>query len=284
MPWVDIVTLQTLDEFKGVAAAAWRRFNKPVVMEEDRYEHYRNPGGDIPAWYRRFFWANIVSGAHATYGGVQYVVAVRASLCMSRRMCFVACACFSHASLPLRCRCVSTVLSTPLPARHPRSPAPCFAALSLLRRTWLAAVRGDYTRGVRGYNDSVARGVLADGARDLKHIRSFFRDGRVSMAGVRPSTSVCGTDTTRLLCASSASVVIVYATIEAPAGVLTLTLPRSGVWTMQCFNTHAGVFVSDLTLSTSSRTVRVSCALSGDYVMLLRVGSTSLTRTLWIPE
>ncbi len=74
-PWASIVTLQTLDEYRGAAAATWRGHGKPVVVDEDRYESYRAPEGDQPAWFRRFFWANIVSGAHATYGGIQYVLA-----------------------------------------------------------------------------------------------------------------------------------------------------------------------------------------------------------------
>jgi hypothetical protein len=44
---------------------------QPVILEESRYEYYQTPPGDVPAWFRQLFWVCILSGGHATYGGIK---------------------------------------------------------------------------------------------------------------------------------------------------------------------------------------------------------------------
>jgi hypothetical protein len=70
-PWSDIITLEDLDEVAGELIAEYRqKGDDPVVLDEDRYENYRNPANDR-YFYRRYMWANLLSGGHATYGGLR---------------------------------------------------------------------------------------------------------------------------------------------------------------------------------------------------------------------
>lgn len=67
--WSDMAILQTLDEVEGALAKEYRdKVNYPVVLDEDRYEHYRPPAHPR-YFFRRFMWANLLSGAHPTYCG-----------------------------------------------------------------------------------------------------------------------------------------------------------------------------------------------------------------------
>jgi hypothetical protein len=72
----SIVTMQGIDEFNGVGAKLFRT-NKPVVFDVDRGEFNKRPGTaatkSLAYFYRQLMWSNIVSGAHATYGGIRYV-------------------------------------------------------------------------------------------------------------------------------------------------------------------------------------------------------------------
>jgi hypothetical protein len=141
-PWSGIVTLQTLDASDGVDVQLYRRRQPyPVVLDEDRYETYKAPTGVAVAdWFRMHFWSALVSGGHATYGGIQ---------------------------------------------------------------TWLPFSTGSATTGVRGYKALVSSKVLKGGARDLRHMHSFFEIGPVkSMVGFVPGTpSVCGGVPAAVLCA-----------------------------------------------------------------------------------
>ncbi len=67
--WSDITTLEDLDQVSGELLLEYReKSNKPVVMDEDRYETYRQP--EHPRYFfRRLMWASLLSGGHATYGG-----------------------------------------------------------------------------------------------------------------------------------------------------------------------------------------------------------------------
>lgn len=69
--WSDIVTLEDLDQVAGELLLEYRgRGDDPVVNDEDRYETYRNPV-HIRYFYRRLMWASLLSGGHATYGGLR---------------------------------------------------------------------------------------------------------------------------------------------------------------------------------------------------------------------
>lgn len=69
-PWSDIVTLEDVDQVDGRLIAEYRNTaSDPVVLDEDRYELYIKP--DDPRYYfRRMMWASLLSGGHATYGGI----------------------------------------------------------------------------------------------------------------------------------------------------------------------------------------------------------------------
>ena len=70
-PWSDIVTLEDLDQVDGrIILHYWRMADDPVVMDEDRYECYRNPLHDR-YFFRRLMWASLLSGGSATYGGLR---------------------------------------------------------------------------------------------------------------------------------------------------------------------------------------------------------------------
>lgn len=67
--WSDITTLEDLDQITGEQILKYRGISAdPVVMDEDRYETYRQP--EHPRYFfRRLMWASLLSGGHATYGG-----------------------------------------------------------------------------------------------------------------------------------------------------------------------------------------------------------------------
>jgi hypothetical protein len=69
-PWSDIITIEDIDQVDGAILLQYRAQGKhPVVNDEDRYECYRNPQHDR-YFYRRLMWASLLSGGHATYGGL----------------------------------------------------------------------------------------------------------------------------------------------------------------------------------------------------------------------
>ena len=67
--WSDITTLEDLDQVTGALILKYRSMSDaPVVLDEDRYETYREP--QYPRYFfRRLMWASLLSGGHATYGG-----------------------------------------------------------------------------------------------------------------------------------------------------------------------------------------------------------------------
>ncbi len=69
--WSDIITFESLDEIDGRTIAKYRVIGSdPIVNDEDRYERYREP--EYPRYfYRRLMWASLLSGGHATYGGIK---------------------------------------------------------------------------------------------------------------------------------------------------------------------------------------------------------------------
>jgi hypothetical protein len=69
-PWSDIITLEDLDQVDGALLLDYRRRRAvPVVNDEDRYETYRPP--QHPRYFfRRLMWGSLLSGGHATYGGL----------------------------------------------------------------------------------------------------------------------------------------------------------------------------------------------------------------------
>ena len=70
-PWSGIVTVEDLDQVDGRMITFYRENSScPIVNDEDRYEKYREP--KYPQYYfRRLMWASLLSGGHATYGGIK---------------------------------------------------------------------------------------------------------------------------------------------------------------------------------------------------------------------
>ncbi len=70
-PWSDLITLEDLDQVAGTLILEYRQKRKqPVVLDEDRYELYRYPA-HRRYYFRRLMWASLLSGGHATYGGLK---------------------------------------------------------------------------------------------------------------------------------------------------------------------------------------------------------------------
>jgi len=67
--WSDITTLEDLDQVTGALILDYRsKSETPIVLDEDRYETYREP--KYPRYFfRRLMWASLLSGGHASYGG-----------------------------------------------------------------------------------------------------------------------------------------------------------------------------------------------------------------------
>ena len=69
--WSSIVTIEDLDQVAGARILEYRAKSKvPVVLDEDRYELYRNPA-NRRYFFRHLMWASLLSGGHATYGGMR---------------------------------------------------------------------------------------------------------------------------------------------------------------------------------------------------------------------
>lgn len=69
--WSDIITLEDLDQVDGkIFKQYYGKRQVPMVLDEDRYEHWRNPKHDR-YYFRRLMWASLLSGGHATYGGLK---------------------------------------------------------------------------------------------------------------------------------------------------------------------------------------------------------------------
>jgi len=70
-PWSDIIMLEDLDQVDGrIFKEYYDKRAVPMVLDEDRYEHWRNPKHDR-YFFRRLMWASLLSGGHATYGGLR---------------------------------------------------------------------------------------------------------------------------------------------------------------------------------------------------------------------
>jgi hypothetical protein len=69
--WSNIVTLEDIDQVHGQILLDYRsKVSTPIINDEDRYETYREP--KHPRYFfRRLMWASLLSGGHATYGGLR---------------------------------------------------------------------------------------------------------------------------------------------------------------------------------------------------------------------
>jgi hypothetical protein len=70
-PWSRITTIEDLGQVTGERILEYRKTGDcPVVVDEDRYENYFPPKY-ARYFFRRFMWASLLSGGHATYGGLE---------------------------------------------------------------------------------------------------------------------------------------------------------------------------------------------------------------------
>jgi hypothetical protein len=68
--WSDIITIEDRDQVAGAVILQYRALGgDPVVLDEDRYGNYISPKHDR-FFFRRLMWASLLSGGHATYGGL----------------------------------------------------------------------------------------------------------------------------------------------------------------------------------------------------------------------
>ena len=69
--WSNTVTLEDIDQVHGEILLNYRKkVSTPIVNDEDRYETYREP--QHPRYFfRRLMWGSLLSGGHATYGGLR---------------------------------------------------------------------------------------------------------------------------------------------------------------------------------------------------------------------
>jgi len=69
--WTDIITLEDIDQVHGKKILEYRKQKAaPAVLDEDRYELYRDPGNHR-YFFRRYMWGILLSGGHPTYGGIK---------------------------------------------------------------------------------------------------------------------------------------------------------------------------------------------------------------------
>ncbi len=69
--WATYIHLEDLYDLGAKAYEPYHKFAKPVFLGEDRYEHDRSKSDPIDMRYfqRRLFWAWLLSGGSANYGG-----------------------------------------------------------------------------------------------------------------------------------------------------------------------------------------------------------------------
>lgn len=78
--WSDVITIEDIDQVDGRKVLEYRILGTdPVVLDEDRYENWRNPAHDR-YFFRRLMWSNLLSGGHPTYGGIRTYESYRDTL------------------------------------------------------------------------------------------------------------------------------------------------------------------------------------------------------------
>jgi len=75
--WATYVHIEHAHDLGALQYGAYHAFGKPVFLGEDRYEQDHGPRQDprhMQYWQRRLFWAWLLSGGSANYGGRWWVV------------------------------------------------------------------------------------------------------------------------------------------------------------------------------------------------------------------
>ncbi len=185
--WSDIITLEDRDQVAGAILLQYRALGSdPVVLDEDRYGNYISPKHDR-YFFRRLMWASLLSGGHATYGG----------------------------------------MNTYEPFAGP-----------------------DKLQGVQGYLTAVRDGRLDDGAADFRHIRRFFAEAGLTLAGLEPNDPMAGSDGHSVKVIAGPRTIIAYlqnpdsrapesANVAEATAACRLHLP-SGAWRIRWFDPRTG--------------------------------------------
>lgn len=75
--WADYIHIEHEHDLGALEMSRYAALNKPVFLGEDRYEQDHGPRRDpahMQAWQRRLFWAWLLSGGSANYGGRWWTV------------------------------------------------------------------------------------------------------------------------------------------------------------------------------------------------------------------
>jgi hypothetical protein len=75
--WATYIHIEHAHDLGALEYARYQAFNKPVFLGEDRYEQDHGPKLDpmnMTYWQRRLFWAWLLSGGSANYGGRWWAV------------------------------------------------------------------------------------------------------------------------------------------------------------------------------------------------------------------
>ena len=216
-PWSDIVTLEDLDQIDGAILLDYRaKADDPVVNDEDRYELYKPPAHPR-YFFRRLIWSSLLSGGHATYGGL--------------------------------------MTYEPYNGRE---------------------------KGVRGYFDAKAEGLLVGGADDFPHIHAFFRDAGLTLVGLRPADDLAGDDPRHAKVIAGDRVIIAYlpnpdsptpeaADAEGSPASCRLRVPP-GDWSVRWFDPRTGRWEDGPTLEANrpDEPVALRAPFAGDALALIR--------------
>lgn len=218
--WSDIVTLEDRDQVAGAIVLQYRRLaNCPVVLDEDRYGIYISPQHDR-YFFRRLMWANLLSGGHATYGG----------------------------------------LNTYEPFDGPKG-----------------------IRGIHGYRTAVADGRLDDGAADFLHIKRFFEESGLTLAGLEPNDAMAGNNGHLVKVMEGKKTIIAYlqnpdsptpetANVSETPATCRMHLPP-GQWRIRWYDPRSGKWHPDPERAeiTGGYTRDFTSPFSGDAVLLLQL-------------
>jgi hypothetical protein len=109
--------------------------------------------------------------------------------------------------------------------------------------------------GVRGYYDLKAAGILSGGADQFVHIRKFFDDAKITLAGMQPADALAGGNPGAAKVISGDRAVIAYlpnadsetpgtANVAATNAACVLQLP-AGEWRLRWFNPQTGNWFDD---------------------------------------
>jgi hypothetical protein len=137
-------------------------------------------------------------------------------------------------------------------------------------------------RGVQGYADAVKAGKLVGGARDFRHIHTFFKDTGLALVGMEPADEMAGYQPQRFKCIRSENHILVYlqnpdrldpekANMAATPAAVKILPPLSG-YSVRWYQPTSGQWAEDAGLEQSDgETARqFKAPFKGDAVLYLQ--------------